>query len=226
MRVRSIQPGEQVASLWDDVNDPSNTFLTADVVNKTVLETSGEAHIESSPYLFYNDSDAAEDLVLFSDELITPNRNVPFREVTNSITRLETTPATMINVLAEGAREMSKRDKNLSDLPDSDNDEDWSTDLESDSDDEDKKKIVTHWSLPQIWEDAIATINHNYISSEKKKLLRRVGLLSESSEVIRGGINSLYGVESKLKESDKIMVMEKDRGDGKSNVLSGNNNIC
>ncbi|KAI0097145.1 hypothetical protein F4814DRAFT_128368 [Daldinia grandis] len=213
MRVRSIQPGEQVASLWDDVNDPSNTFLTADVLNKTVLETSGEAHIDSSPYLFYNEADAAEDLVLFSDELITPNRNVPFREVTNSITRLETTPATMINVLAEGAREMSKRTKDLSHLPDADNDENWSTDLESDSEDDDEKKIVTHWSLPQIWEDAIAMINHNHISSEKKKLLRRVGLLSESSEVIRGGINSLYGVESKLKESDKIMVMEKDRGD-------------
>ncbi|KAI1654605.1 hypothetical protein F4813DRAFT_398932 [Daldinia decipiens] len=213
MRVRSIRPGEQVASLWDDVNDPLNTFLITDVVNKTVLETSGEVHVDSSPYLFYNEADAAEDMILFSDELITPNRNVPFREVTNSITRLETTPATMINVLAEGAREMSKRAKDLSHLPDSDDDEDWSTDLESDSDSDEEKKIVTHWSLPQIWEDAIAMINHNHISSEKKKLLRRVGLLTESSEVIRGGINSLDGVESKLKESDKIMVMERDRGD-------------
>ncbi|KAK6949802.1 hypothetical protein Daesc_008123 [Daldinia eschscholtzii] len=213
MRVRSIQPGEQVESLWDDVSDPSNTFLTADIVNKTVLKTSGEAHVESSPYLFYNDADAAEDMVLFSDELVTPNRNVPFREVTNSITRLETTPATMINVLAEGARSLSKREKDLSDLPDADDDEDWSTDLESDSDGDGEKKIANHWSLPQLWEDAIAMINHNHISSERKRLLRQVGLLSEYSNVIRGGINSLDGVELKLKEADKIMVMEKDRGD-------------
>ncbi|KAG4218641.1 hypothetical protein PC116_g32879, partial [Phytophthora cactorum] len=119
----------------------------------------------------------------------------------------------MINVLAEGARSLSKREKDLSGLPDADDDEDWSTDLESDSDGDGEKKIANHWSLPQLWEDAIAMINHNHISSERKRLLRQVGLLSEYSNVIRGGINSLDGVELKLKEADKIMVMEKDRGD-------------
>ncbi|KAI1465116.1 uncharacterized protein F4812DRAFT_452528 [Daldinia caldariorum] len=154
MRVRSIQPGEQVETLWDEVTDPSNTFLTADIA--------------------------------------------PFREVTNSITRLETTPSTMINVLAEGARKLSKRNKDFPKLPDADNDEDWSTDLESDSDDDGEKKVVNHWSLPQIWEDAIAILNHSRLSSEKKKLLHQVGI---------------GGVESKLKQVDKIMVLEKDRGD-------------
>ncbi|KAI1206620.1 uncharacterized protein F4807DRAFT_463565 [Annulohypoxylon truncatum] len=213
MRVRSIQPGENVPSLWDDIHHPSNKFLTTDLLNKTVLETNGEAHEHASPYLFYNEADAAEDLILFSDELISPNRNVPFREVSNSITRLETTPATMINVLAEEARELSKRDKikDLTNLPEADGDEDWSTEPESYME-EDEMKITTHWSLPQIWEDSIAIVNHRHISSERKQLLRRVGLLSEGSNVIRGGINSLYGVESKLKTADKTMVMEKDRG--------------
>ncbi|KAL7625951.1 hypothetical protein AAE478_002720 [Parahypoxylon ruwenzoriense] len=212
MRVRSIQPGEQVESLWDDVTNPSNTFFTADVLNKKVLESNGEAHVDASPYLFYNEADAAEDLVLFADELITPDRNVPFKEVSNPITRLETTPTTMINVMAEGARKISKRDKDLSHLPDADDDDDWSTDESGSEGDSDEKRIVSHWSLPQIWEDSIAIINHSHISNDKKQLLRRIGLLSESSDKIRGGINSLNGVESKLKEVDRIMVMERDRG--------------
>ncbi|KAI1373044.1 hypothetical protein F4677DRAFT_462599 [Hypoxylon crocopeplum] len=210
MRVRSIQPGEQVASLWDDVHDSTNTFFTADVLNMNVLETNGEAHKDASPYLFYNEANAAEDLVLFADELITPNRNVPFKEISNPIMRLEATPATIINVLAEEAREISQR-KDVSHLPDADDDDEaWSTD--SGPDEEEERRIITHWSLPQIWEDAIALINHNHISSQRKRLLRQVGLLSQSSEVIRGGINSLNGVESKLKEADRFMVMERDRG--------------
>ncbi|KAI0880759.1 uncharacterized protein GGS22DRAFT_182070 [Annulohypoxylon maeteangense] len=211
MRVRSIRPGEDAPSLWDDVTHPLNTFFTADVLNKKVLETNGDAHMEASPYLFYNEADAAEDLILFSDELISPNRNVPFREVSNSITRIETTPATMINVLAEEAREMSKRGKDVSKLPEADDDEDWSTESEYVMDDE-EMKMTTHWSLPQIWEDSTAIVNNRHISSEKKQLLRRVGLLSEGSNYIRGGINSLNGVETKLRTADKTMVMEKDRG--------------
>ncbi|KAI1444975.1 hypothetical protein F5Y02DRAFT_408701 [Annulohypoxylon stygium] len=213
LRVRSIKPGEQVPSLWDEVNDPSNTFLITDLSNKMVVESDGEKNNLSSPYLFYNEADAAEDLILFSDELISPNRNVPFKEVSNSITRLETTPTTMINVLAEGAREMSKlaKKKEPHDLPDEDSDEDWCTEPESQVDEE-ESMITTHWSLPQIWEDSIAIVNHRHISSEKKKLLRRVGLLSEGTNVIRGGINSLDGIENTLRRADKTMVMEKDRG--------------
>ncbi|KAI1105673.1 hypothetical protein F4804DRAFT_303681 [Jackrogersella minutella] len=215
MRVRSIRPGEQVSSLWDDINHPDSTFFTADVVNKKILETNGEAHHEASPYLFYNEGDAAEDLVLFSDELISPNRDVPFREVSNSITRLETTPATMINVLAEEARTISKRNKAQSDSPNVDDDDgdddDWTTDHEFGGNAE-KKRIVTHWSLPQIWEDAIVIVNFTHISSERKQLLRRVGLLSEMSGKIRGGINNFNDVESKIKAADRIMIMERDRG--------------
>ncbi|KAI0834510.1 hypothetical protein F5Y06DRAFT_156139 [Hypoxylon sp. FL0890] len=210
MRVRSIRPGEQATSLWEDVTNPDNTFFTADVVNNKVLETNGEARKESAPYMFYNEADAAEDLVLFSDELISPNRNVPFKAISNPITRLETTPATMINVLAEEARVLSKRSRDKSKLLETNDDEDYSTDSGIDSDNE--RRIVNPWSLPQIWEDAIAMVNQNHITSERKQLLHRVGLLSESSEVIRGGINSLYDVESKLKQADKRMIMERDRG--------------
>ncbi|KAI1456677.1 hypothetical protein F4805DRAFT_467878 [Annulohypoxylon moriforme] len=210
LRVRSIRPGEQIPSLWDDVMHPSNTFFTADVMNKKVLETNGEVHKEASPYLFYNEADAAEDLVLFSDELISSNRNVPFREVRNSITRLETTPATMLNFLAAEARELSQRKTETKRLPLGDDDEDWSTEPESHMDEE--KKITTHWSLPQIWEDSIAIVNFKLISNEKKELLRRVGLVGEGSSVIRGGINSLNGIGSTLRSADKVMVMEKDRG--------------
>ncbi|KAI8960401.1 hypothetical protein F5Y11DRAFT_349536 [Daldinia sp. FL1419] len=210
MRVRSIQPGEQVQSLWDEVNDVSNTFFIADPTHNKIIETDGDTHSDLSPNLFYNEADAAEDMVLFSDELVTPNRNVPFREVTNPIIRLETTPATVINVLAQRTREWNMKHK---DLRGAGNDEIWTPDTDSNSEDDDEKKITTHWSLPQIWEDAIAMINHHHISSEKKKLLRRVGLLSETSNVIRGGINSLNSVESKMKEADRIMIMERDRGD-------------
>lgn len=203
MRVRSIRPGEQVQSLWDDVNDPTNIFLTTDLANKTVLQTSGDGHADASPHTFYNESDAAEDAVLFPDELISPNRKVPFKEISNPITRMETTPATLLNILAEGITKVPH-------LPGDDN-------ANLDSDDEDNK-IVTHWSLPQLWEDAIAMINHHHISSERKRLLRRVGLLSEGSNVIRGGINSFRAAESRLKQADKIMIMERDRANCELNT--------
>ncbi|KAI0378676.1 hypothetical protein F5Y04DRAFT_143384 [Hypomontagnella monticulosa] len=187
MRVRSIRPGEQVESLWDDVNDPTNIFLTTDLANKKVVQTSGDGNANTLPHAFYNEADIAEDLVLFADELTSPNRKVPFKEVTNAVTRMETTPATVLNIIAGSFPRDNPRS------------------------DDDERKIETLWSLPQIWEDTIAMINHRHISSERKRLLRRVGLLSESSNVIPGGINSFRAAESKLKEADKTMVMERDR---------------
>ncbi|OTA94692.1 hypothetical protein M434DRAFT_394488 [Hypoxylon sp. CO27-5] len=209
MRVRSIRPGEQAASLWDEVTNPNNTFFTADVYNRKILESNGEAHKEASPYMYYNEADAAEDLVLFSDELISPDRNVPFKEVSNSITRLETSSATMINILAEEARALSKEAKEVTKFSKIDDEEDWSADSGVNNDNE--KRIMNPWSWPQIWEDAIAMINQNHITSEKKQLLQRVGLLSEASEVIRSETDSLYGIKSKFKQADKMMIMEKDR---------------
>ncbi|KAI1134852.1 hypothetical protein F5Y05DRAFT_192827 [Hypoxylon sp. FL0543] len=207
LRVRSIRPGEQVSSLWEDVTNPDNIFFTADVVNNKVLESSSLTQKGTAPNMFYNEDDAAEDLILFSDELISPNRNVPFKEISNSITRIETTPATMLNVLASSARKLSKPSKNKPGLYKTNGD-----DIDSGTDGDDEKRIVNPWSLPQIWEDAILTVNRSQVPSEKKQLLRRVGLLSESSEAIRGGINRLDDLESTLKQADKRMIMEKDRG--------------
>ncbi|KAI1074329.1 hypothetical protein F5B20DRAFT_586346 [Whalleya microplaca] len=211
MRVRSICPGEQAISLWEVVNNPSNTFFLAGAAQPQAHETDGDGRVDSSTYLFYNEADAFEDMVLFPDELVTPNANIPFKEVSNPINRLETSPATIINVLAESARKISKMDKDSPYLLEDDFNEGLHRgDFESGSEN-DNKRLVSHWSLPPLWENAIMLVNHSHLSTDRKLLLHKVGLLSDSS-MIRGGINDLDEFESKLKEADKIMIMEKDRG--------------
>ncbi|KAI1773620.1 hypothetical protein F4818DRAFT_449017 [Hypoxylon cercidicola] len=201
-RVRSIQPGEQILSLWDEITNRSNVSMSTDVLNQELLKVkiNDGFPVEASPYLLYNEADAAEDLILFPEELNTHNRNFLFREVTNSFTR-EAISITSINVAVANTLNSLKAD----------GDANWGTDSASACEDE-ETHFVNPWSQSQIWEDAIATINHTPISSERKELLRRVGLLSESSDVIRGGINSLSSVMPKLKEADTRMVVEKDRG--------------
>ncbi|KAI0448908.1 hypothetical protein F5B21DRAFT_518578 [Xylaria acuta] len=204
-RVRSIKHGEQVKSLWDEVQDPDNIFILTDVTNKTTRAVRGDGALNASPHTFYNEADAAEDAILFCDELISLNRNVPFKEVSNAITRLEDGSGAMSSYLAKLAIETSHRSQKPLRLLDeySDTDESWKTgdsvydfddafsgeEREKDLKDEDSD-VTKHWRLPRLWEDHTTRINEGHIDAMKKKIL-----------------------SNNLKTMDRMMLLEKDRGD-------------
>lgn len=226
-RVRLIKQVEQVKSLWDEVRDPSNIFILTDMINKTTRTVDGDGMLESMPHTFYNEADAAEDAILFPDELISPNRNVPFKEVSNAITRLEDGYGVMSKYLAKRAKDTShlpeKPSRSKDD--DSDSDESWNSDDSfSDSDDEipdarpevdfkdEDGEVTKHWRLPRSWEDHITRINESSIDAKKKKLLSNVGLLEPLSGKVRRGPSEAEFAKN-LKSMDRMMLMEKDRGD-------------
>ncbi|KAI1420287.1 hypothetical protein F5Y12DRAFT_719670 [Xylaria sp. FL1777] len=202
-RVRLIKHGEQVKSLWDDVQNPDNIFILTDITNKRTKTFSGDGTLDAPPHTFYNEADAAEDAILFPDELVSPNRNVPFKEVRNAFTRLEDGSGTMSRYLAKLAVETSHRSQKPPRLLDeySDTDESLKTgdsvyDFDTDaSHDEGPEKgfkeedgdIAKHWRLPRLWEDQITRINEGRIDTEKKELLSNVGLLDLSTgKIVRG----------------------------------------
>lgn len=189
MRVRSINPNEQVKSLWDEINDPNKkTYLADPATGKIVDSFDEDVH-----YLCYNEADAAEDRILFPDELTSTNPNVPFKEISNPMTVFETESATILQYLTKSAEGIADGDISV-------------------------PATMTIWSLPRLWEDAVETLNRSPIDSKKKQLLRKVGLLEGISGLI-GGVHKGSDMLSKIQQSDKLEIMERDRGTGKLVIL-------
>ncbi|KAI1754831.1 hypothetical protein F4782DRAFT_528188 [Xylaria castorea] len=229
-RVRLIKHGEQVKSLWDEVKDPDNIFILTDITNKTTKTFQGDGKQGDgkpavSPHTFYNEADAEEDAILFPDELVSLNRNVPFKEVRNAITRLEDGSGTMSRFLAKLAIETSHRSQKPLRSPDgySDTDESWKTgdsvhDWDDAAFDEPEKNfkdedgdVTKHWLLPRLWEDQITRINEGDIDA-KKQIVSKVGLLELVTGKIRKGPSDTEFAKN-LKNMDRMMLLEKDRGD-------------
>ncbi|KAH9899086.1 hypothetical protein F4778DRAFT_771654 [Xylariomycetidae sp. FL2044] len=210
-RVRSILPDETVKSLWDEVNQPTNRFLMTDMSNWKATEVAHDEVVSTSPYLFYSEANEAEDMVLFPDEITSNRRDVPFREITNPMLRMEAFRKTELNLLT---RKANRLDRRVAKRRQADDSKDASSGGESDSEDDasDDEETKSIWSLPQIWEDAIAEINSSKISSDKDQLLRKIGLLQGGSSTIPTGIKTWAEVEAKIKTSDGLEVMERDRG--------------
>ncbi|KAI2637266.1 hypothetical protein GGS21DRAFT_489042 [Xylaria nigripes] len=226
LRVRSVKPGEQVHSLWDEVQNPENIIYTADFSKKDFSFVKGHAHMTTSPYLFYNEANEAEDAILFPDELVSPNSIVPFKELVNSITRLEMGAGTMTKYIANIAMSSfpEKASRELLDNG-SNNDESVKTGDSNDSSSidttkafseqtfEDKDGTITkHWRLPQLWEDLARTVDQKQIDDDKKELLRKVGLFDTASGKMRKSLGDAEFAKT-LKGMDKLMLMEKDRAD-------------
>ncbi|RYP36854.1 hypothetical protein DL767_003244 [Monosporascus sp. MG133] len=187
---------EQAKSLWDEINDPNRVSYYANPQSRKIMKTVDE----KSMYKCYTEADAAEDAILFPDELTSTDRNVPFKEISNPLTRFETTSATILQYLAESAKHITKGEGSSRAILDSEHGEHRG-----------ESSATTIWSLPRIWEDAVATLNRNHIDPAKQQLLRRIGLLEEGSGLI-GNVGRGSDIESKVKQSDNMEIMEKDRG--------------
>lgn len=86
MGIRQIRPGEEVQSLYDELTDPRAGYWMRTKTGR-MIRTTEDLPPGESPYLFYNDTDAAEDAVLFDKGLPA---NFPFIEITNPVQMLET----------------------------------------------------------------------------------------------------------------------------------------
>jgi len=62
-RVRQAKPGEK--SLFDELSGPDAEFWIR--TSKGMVRTSDDNPPEIGPYVYYNDTDAAEDAVLFEE---------------------------------------------------------------------------------------------------------------------------------------------------------------
>jgi hypothetical protein len=89
-RACDIRPGEQVQSIWDELHAHGSRF----VFGAVTLSGTGEFHDQATDpdkvwNFFYNEGDAAEDLVVFEEHLNPNNPKQKFKEMSNAITKLE-----------------------------------------------------------------------------------------------------------------------------------------
>lgn len=189
MRTRQIKPGERVESLWDTIMHESMEFRLYELKDKAVTER-GLEDLKDSPNLFYNDSNVAEDKVLFPDELTSGNKNTRFREIENSISRIENAilPTTM-RTLMKGMEAMDKGQDPLEALKRAkDNDGD------------------SIWALPKVWETGLKQLRQEALVAETRELLKRTGLFKP---------RRILSVNDRMNTSDPMETMERDRSFGR-----------
>ena len=190
MRTRQVKPGELVESLWDTIMAERSQFKLLDINGKGMTSRRGE-ELNKSPYMFYNKVNVAEDEVLFPDEKTSIKKNVPFREIRNGINRIEdgVLPSTARH-LAKGMEAFNKDQNPMAALRRAkDTDED------------------TIWALPEIWVIGLEQVHRDKPSLEQRKLLRRTGLETTHRSA---------SLEERLRISDPMEIMERDRSFGKS----------
>lgn len=202
-RVRQIRPGEQALSVYDFVTGPTSQFA---IQNTKGGEIRAVAHGEmpediASPYIMYNDADAAEDEVLFAggrDEGL-------FKPIRNPTVILESSRMTQTMIrygasLFDGAE--------LEDLDEDEFDDTVGKTkaLLSASDDSEAQHFIH--SVPPIWRDAYSEINRNFgkHGKEREDMLDRLDFFAQRLE--------MCGHE--LQELSELELMERDRSYGTS----------
>ncbi|KAI0145127.1 hypothetical protein GGR57DRAFT_507291 [Xylariaceae sp. FL1272] len=221
-RVRPIKSGEQVVSLWDDAHHQDNIFIATDAKSGRTWTIQGDGAQKLPPHTLYSEADAAEDAVLFPDELVSPNRNVPFKPIRNAITRLEDGFGTTSRYMAKIARDLSFITEKgrlppgvppmIRDSSFKDENEALPIDHETDELQGEDKEIAKHWRLPLIWQHQITALSQGHINSKRMEKLANVGLLTPSSGNIRQTpTDAEYAMN--FRDMDRLMLMEKDRAD-------------
>lgn len=157
MRTRVVKPGEEVRTLWDDAMDERNKFLLyhIDQGNKVKTESTEELDI----CLFYNESNAVEDQVVFPDELVEGSNSLEsalFREMNNEITRLESgfVPSEMKSLTREIEALSEGRDPDAEAL----------------------EALATETDPLRVFQTGLAQLHREKPTKEQRKLLKRTGL--------------------------------------------------
>jgi hypothetical protein len=189
MRTRQIKPGESVESLWETVSDERNSFRLFDVKGESVTCRS-ESEMTTSPYMFYNKANEVEDAILFPDELVSNKQSVPFREIKNGVSRIEDgiLPSTLRH-LAKGMEAIELGEDPMAALR-------AVKDQTEDS----------IWALPKAWVISMMRVRQDKPTGERRRLLQRTGLLVRQKHI---------SLEERLKISDPMEIMERDRCFGK-----------
>ncbi|KAM6506796.1 hypothetical protein FALCPG4_018622 [Fusarium falciforme] len=173
---------------WDTIMDERNEFRLFDIKGHSVTCRTG-AELNTSPYMFYNEVNVAEDEILFPDELVSNKQNVPFREIRNGVSRIEDgVLPSAIRHLAKGMAAFTKgKDpmKALRAAKDRDND--------------------SIWAIPQVWETGIKQARKEKPSDARRNLLKRTGLSATHKGLT---------LDQRLNLSDPMETMERDRSFG------------
>ena len=99
LRVRQIKPGEEVPTLFDELAGPNAEFWVK-TSNSQTIRTSEDIAPGVSPYTYYNDTDAAEDAVLFDEDSLNGlPEDMEFVEITIPMRQLESSrlPLSVLN---------------------------------------------------------------------------------------------------------------------------------
>ncbi|KAM7183928.1 hypothetical protein V8F20_012427 [Naviculisporaceae sp. PSN 640] len=97
-RIRQVKPGEK--SLYDELSGPDAEFWIRTSKGEMIRNKDDNPPETIGRYSYYNDTDAAEDAILFEEELKQGvPENMPFVEISNPIQMLEATrmPLSVLN---------------------------------------------------------------------------------------------------------------------------------
>jgi len=204
MAVRPIRPGEQVENLYEEMTGPNVTYWVR-TKHGQLIQTSEDILPGECPYLFYNESDAAEDAILFDEGL--PD-HFPFIEITNPLHMLETggmSPSILnyqANVLHKTLFPETKAAPVGNALSD-DSDSAW----ESDDDVKGLKPYAPgseefNYYLSPLWAQAHRKIRASKLSKEKQDLLHKLDFDSVRLQIPYSQLGKILS---------KLEVMERDR---------------
>jgi hypothetical protein len=188
MRTRKINAGEDVKSLWETVTGDDVEFRLFDVKGESVTYRT-PSELATSPYVFYNKANIVEDAVLFPDELTSNRQSVPFREIRNGVSRIETpTFPSQIRHFEKGMAAIQEGKDPLVPL-----------EVARDSDED------SIWALPKIWETGLEQLLRGTLSTQQRKLLERTSLDTISQSQL---------LADRLASADPMEIMERDRSFG------------
>ncbi|KAH7161235.1 hypothetical protein EDB81DRAFT_879566 [Dactylonectria macrodidyma] len=153
MRTRQIREGEKVMSLWDMLMGERTEHKSAVIKDGTVLLNLDFDKIKST-YMFYNEANAVEDAILFSDEFSVTKGKVPFREITNGVRRIE-----------RSALPGFQHAHNC----------DWMDTAITPRDISDASQNIT-WALPNVWKTGLKQFINGPLGIEEYWLLGQAGL--------------------------------------------------
>ncbi|KAK4148517.1 hypothetical protein C8A00DRAFT_19662 [Chaetomidium leptoderma] len=209
-RVRQIKPGEDALSLYDELSGPNATFWIKTTNLAEAIQTTEDIAPGSSPYMYYNDTDVAEDAILFEEELVKGYpEDMPFVEIKNPIRHLEAShlPLSIMNRVIKDMEnsmppELERAFGFQKRLGGSDNQESPDPTSPPELQSYDPGSDQFPYSVPPIWRQAHGEITSAVWDSERASLLDRLGFSSAELELTDDDVNGMSGTQE---------IMERDR---------------